>query len=232
RGVWERRFSADPTLVGSMLDINVNNLSREGATPYLVIGVVPANVHFPPLTTNYNRGAVTQMTVPGVDNQVDFWEPLFPTENERRENRALDVVAKLRPGVTVEQAQAEMDVISRAVAAEFPVTNRNWDAHVVPLRSHILGRTRRVVSWLSLATVLVLAIACGNVSTLLLAGGRARQQEAGAGAAPGAGRTRTPRQFLIESLVIAPAAGGLGLSLPPAGTRLLARWLPADIPLV
>jgi putative ABC transport system permease protein len=232
RGVWERRFRADPTLVGSMLDINVNNLSREGATPYLVLGVVPADVHFPPLTTNYNRGAVTQMTVPGVDNQVDFWEPLFPQENERRDNRALDVVAKLRQGVTVEQAQAEMDIISRAVAAEFPVTNRNWYAHVVPLRSHILGRTRRVVLWLSLATVLVLVIACGNVSTLLLSGGLARQHEVVVRAALGASRVRIARQFLIESLVIALAAAGLGLYVASVGIRLLARWLPADIPLV
>ena len=232
RGVWARRFRADPMLVGSMLDINVNNLSREGATPYLVLGVVPADVHFPPLTTNFNRGAVTMMTVPGVDDQVDFWEPLFPTANERRDNRALDVVAKLRPGVTVEQAQAEMDVISRAVAAEFPVTNRNWDAHVVPLRSHILGRTRRVVLWLSLATVLVLVIACGNVSTLLLSGGLARQHEVVVRAALGASRVRIARQFLIESLVIALAAAGLGLYLTSVGIRLLARWLPADIPLV
>ena len=232
RGVWERRFRADPTLVGSMLDINVNNLLREGSTPYLVLGVVAADAHFPPLTTNYNRGAVTQMTVPGVDSTVDFWEPLFPTENERRDNRALDVVAKLRSGVTVEQAQAEMDVISREVAAEFPVTNRNWYAHVVPLRSHILGATRRVVLWLSLATVLVLVIACGNVSTLLLSSGLARAHEVVVRAALGASRVRIARQFLIESLVIAFAAAGLGLNLTSVGIRLLARWLPADIPLV
>src|SRR5262249_23657000 len=108
--------------------------------------------------------------------------------------------------------QAEMDVISRAVAAEFPATNRNWDAHVVPLRSHILGRIRRVVLWLSLATVLVLVIACGNVSTLLLSGGLARQHEVVVRAALGASRVRIARQFLIESLVIALAAAGLGLS--------------------
>jgi len=232
RGVWERRFHADPTLVGSMLDINVNNLSRDGATPHVVLGVVPADVHFPPLTTNYDRGAVTQMTVPGVDNRVDFWEPLFPTENERRENRALDVVAKMRPGVTVEQAQSEMHVISRAVAAEFPVTNRNWDVHVVPLRSQILGGTRRVVLWLSLATLLVLVIACGNVSTLLLSGGLARQHEVVIRAALGASRVRIARQFLVESLVIALAAAGLGLSFTSVAMRLLTRWLPADIPLV
>ena len=162
---------------GSMLRINIINLSREGATPHLVLGVVPVDVHLPPLTADFNRGAVTQMTVGGVDDQVDSWLPLFATEDSRREDRTLDVVAKLRPGVTVEQAQAEMTVIARAVAAEFPVTNRNWDAHVVPLRAHILGRTRHVVMWLSFATVLVLVIACGNVATLLLSGGLARQHE-------------------------------------------------------
>jgi predicted permease len=232
RGVWERRFHADPTLVGSMLDINVINLTRDGPTPHMVLGVVPVDAHFPPLTTNYNRGAVTQMTVPAVDDRVDFWEPLFPTENERRENRALDVVAKLRAGVTVEQAQAEMNVISRAIAAEFPVTNRNWVVHVVPLRSHILGGTRRIVLWLSLATALVLVIACGNVSTLLLSGGLARQHEIVVRAALGASRARIARQFLIESLLIAAAAAALGLSLASSGVRLLVRWLPADVPLV
>jgi putative ABC transport system permease protein len=232
RGVWERRFRADPTLVGSMLDINIINLSRQGATPHLVLGVVPVDVRSPPLTADFNRGAVTQMTVGGVDDLVDFWLPLFPTENSRREDRTLDVVAKLRPGVTLEQAQAELDVISRAVAAEFPVTNRNWDARVVPLRSHILGRTRRVVSWLSLATVLVLLIACGNVSTLLLSAGLARQHEVVVRAALGASRFRLARQFLIESLVIALAAAVLGVYFTSLGIRLLARWFPADIPLV
>jgi putative ABC transport system permease protein len=135
-------------------------------------------------------------------------------------------------GVTVEQAQAEMDAISRAVAAEFPVTNRNWNAHVVPLRSHILGRTKRIVVWLSLATVLVLVIACGNVSTLLLSGGLSRQHEVGVRVALGASRVRIARQFLIETLLIALVAAGFGLYFTSVAIRLFARWLPADVALV
>src|SRR5262249_23657001 len=156
------RFRADPTLVGSMLDINVNNLSREGATPYLVLGVVPAEVHFSPLTTNFLRGAVTQMTVPGVDNQVDFWEPLFPRENERREDRSLDVVGKLRQGVTVEQASGD--------GRHFPRGRSRISRH-----QSKLGRARRAAafahSWTNQACRLV-AVARDSAG----AGDRVRQR--------------------------------------------------------
>ena len=96
---------------------------------------------------------------------IDFWLPLFLGEDPRRDDRTLDVVAKLRPGVTLAQAQAEMDVVAHALADAFPATNRNWTVQVVPLRSHILGATKHVVLLLLLASVLVLVIACGNVST-------------------------------------------------------------------
>ena len=100
RGVWKRRFAADRALIGSMLNVNMINLSRVGATPHLVLGVVPVDVHFPPLTADFNRGAVTGMVVGRVEDQVDFWLPLFLGEDPRRDDRTLDVVAKLRPGVT------------------------------------------------------------------------------------------------------------------------------------
>src|SRR5437867_9114277 len=105
RGVWKRRFAADRALIGSMLNVNMINLSRVGATPHLVLGVVPVDVHFPPLTADCNRGAVNSMAVSGVDSSIDFWLPLFLGEDPRRDDRTLDVVAKLRPGVTLAQAQ-------------------------------------------------------------------------------------------------------------------------------
>jgi putative ABC transport system permease protein len=231
RALWERRFASDRAVIGSMLNVNVINLSRAGATPHLVLGIVPVEVHFPPLTANFNRGAVTQMAVGAVEDQVDFWVPVFLGEDRRRDDRTLDVVAKLRLGVTREQAQAEMDVVSDALAAAFPATNRNWRVHVVPLRTQILGTTTRVVLWLLFATILVFVIACGNVSTLLLAGGLARQRDVAVRSALGASRFRIARQVLVESLLIALAATVLGVGLMWVGIRLT-PWFPTDVPLI
>lgn len=232
RGVWERRFSADRAVIGSPLNVNIINLSRAGPTPHLVLGVVPIDVHFPPLTADFNHGAVNSMAVSGVESQVDFWLPLFLGENPKRDDRTLDVVAKLRPGLTVAQAQAEMDVVAHMLADAFPATNRNWSVQVVPLRSHILGTTRRVVLLLSLASVLVLVIACGNVATLLLAGGVGRQSEVAVRLALGASRHRIARHFLIESLLIALAATAVGVGIVALGIRLMTPWFPADVPLI
>jgi predicted permease len=240
RGVWERRFAADRTLIGSSLNVNMINLSRTGATPHIVLGFVPVDVHFPPLTADFSLGAVNSMAVGGVDQQIDFWQPLFLGEaprrsdggGPRRDDRTLDVVAKLRPGVTLAHAQAEMAAVARSLADTFPATNRNWSVQVVPLRTQILGGTRRVVLLLSLATVLVLAIACGNVSTLLLARGLARQTEASVRSALGASRLRIAKQFLIESLLIALGAAALAVGMTSLGLTLLTPWFPADVPLI
>ena len=231
RGIWERRFAADRALIDSPLDVNIINLSRVGPTPHLVVGVVPIDVHFPPLTADFN-GAVNSMAVSGVESQIDFWVPLFLGENPKRDDRTLDVVAKLRPGVTVAQAQAEMDAVAHALADAFPATNQTWSVQVVPLRNHILGATRRVVLLLSLASVLVLVIACGNVATLLLASGVARQPEVKVRLALGASRSGIARHFLIESLLIALASTAVGIGIVALGIRLLMPWFPAEVPLI
>jgi predicted permease len=232
RGVWERRFAADRALVGSMLDVNIINLSRDGATPHLLLGVVPDQVHFPPLTADFNRGSVTSMAVGGIDDLVDFWLPIFLVEDPRRDDRTLDVVARLRPGVTREQSQTQMDAVSRALAEAFPSTNRNWTVRVLPLRAQILGRTQHVVLWLLLATALVFGIACGNASTLLLSRGLARQREIAVRSALGASRVQIVRLFLFESLFIALAATIVGLGIMSVGIRLLAPWFPSGVPLI
>jgi len=232
RALWERRFGADRSLIGAMLDVNIINLSRAGATPHLVLGIVPGDVNFPPLTADFNRGAVTQMAVGSVEDRIDFWLPAFAAQNSRRDDRTLDVVGKLRPGVTAEQAQAELDVISNALEASFPGTNRGWGVSVVPLRHQILGRTRRVVLWLLLAVALVFVIACGNVSMLLLVRGLARQRDIAVRSALGASRLRIARQLMIESLTIAAAASALGLGVTWIALRLVAPWLPVNVPLL
>jgi len=232
RRVWERRFAADPALIGSTLGVNMINLKRAGATPHLVLGVVPVDVSFPPLTADFNHGAVNAMAVNGVESPVDFWLPLFLGGDPNRDDRTLDVVAKLRPGVTVAQAQSEMDIVSQALAQAFPATNRDRSVQVVPIRNDVLGATRRVVLLLLLATGLVLVIACGNVSTLLLARGAARQSEVAVRCALGASRLRIARHFLLESLLLALAAAAVGVGLAALAMRLLAPWFPAYVPLI
>lgn len=233
RGVWERRFAANGSPIGSAVDVNVINLSRAGATPYVSLGVVDDEVHFPPLTSG-QRGdlAVTSMAPASMDEYVDFWIPVFPLAQAKRDDRTLDAVAKLRSGVTIERAQAEMNVVSRALADAYPDTNRDWAVRVVPLRSQVLGTTRRVVFMLMLATVLVFVVAVGNVATLLLTAAMARQPEVALRLALGASRSRIAVHFLCESLIIALAAAAVGIAVMSVGVRLLAPWLPADVPLI
>jgi putative ABC transport system permease protein len=224
RRIWGERFSANPASIGSVLDVNMINLGRSGATPNVVIGAALADAHFPPLTADFNLGIGNE------DDTIDFWLPELPP-SERRDNRGLDVVGKLGPGITVARAQAEMDAVASHLAEAFPDTNKDWGVQVVPLRAQLVGGARRVVLLLSLGTGLVLLIACGNVSTLLLIRGLVREREIAVRAAIGASRGRIARQFLVESLLIAAAAGALGAGGSAAGIAFLRPWFPAGVPL-
>src|SRR5215471_17028703 len=197
-GLWQRRFASDAGVLGGLLDINIINLRQIGPTRFSVVGIALADVHFPPLSADFNLG------VAGIADAVDFWasDALDPT---KRDNGDLDAIARLRPGVSVEQAQAEMDTISRNLAASYPDTNSGLSVRVVPLRDQVLGGSRRVVFLLFACTGLVLMVACGNVANLLLARAAAREKEVAIRAALGAARRRILRQFLVESAAIAMA---------------------------
>ena len=140
RDVWQRRFGADAQMIGQRLDVNVIDLSRVGPTPFAVLGVVTTDVYFPPLTADFQLG------VSNLTDTVDFWLPAFVTSTGNRDDRQFDVVGKLRPGVTIAQAQAEMDGIASRLAAIYPASNRGWGVRVVPLRNQIVGSARRVFS--------------------------------------------------------------------------------------
>jgi predicted permease len=223
RGLWQRRFGSDAALLGKVVDVNLINLSHVGATPSFVVGVAAADVHFPPLSADYNLG------VAGIADRVDFWMPDRP-DPTRRDNGDFDVIARLRPGVSLEQAQSEMDAISRNLAVAHPDTNNGLSVRLVPLRDHVLGGARRVLFLLFACTGLVLLVACGNVANLLLARATTRQKEVAIRVALGAARLRILRQFLAESALLALPAGAIGVGLAYGGLALLRPVMPAGVP--
>src|SRR5215469_7199520 len=227
RRLWQRRFASDRRLLGKVLDVNLINLSRIGPTPSLVTGIASADAHFPPLSADFSLapGVVT-----GIGDSVDFWVPEL-IDPLRRDNGDLDVIARLRPGIPVEQAQAEMDTVSRNLAAAHPETNNGLSVRVVPLRDEVLGGSRRALLLLFACTGFVLLVACGNVANLLVARATARHKEVAIRAALGAARWRILLQFLAESACIALPAGAIGAGLAYASLVLLRPLIPADVPL-
>ena len=227
RGLWQRRFGTDAKLVGKVLDVSIINLSRAGATPSLVDAIALADAHFPPLSADFSFSPVVAS---GIGDSVEFWVPEL-LDPVKRDNGDLDVIARLRPGVSIERAQAEMDTISRNLAAAHPESNKGLSVRVVPLRDEVLGGSRRALLWLFACTGFVLLVACGNVANLLLARAMTRQKEVAIRAALGAARLRILRQFLIESALIALPAGIIGIGLAYGGLVLLRPLIPAGVPL-
>ena len=223
-GLWRRRLGSDASLLGRVLDINIINLSHVGPTPSFVIGIASADVHFPPLSADYNLG------VAGIGDSVDFWLPEY-RDPTRRSDGDLDVIARLRPGVSLGQAQTEMDTISRNLAAAYPETNNGLGVRVVPLRDRVLGESRQVLLLLVACTGFVLLVACGNVANVLLARATTRQKEVAIRGALGASRLRIVRQFLAESGLIALPAGAIGVGLAYVSLLLLRPLIPAGVPL-
>src|SRR5215475_13368852 len=183
--LWRERFGSDPGVIGR--DIRLDG------TPYKVIGVVR----------------------PGVNDRIpaDLWIPLQlkPEEIANRQFRPLMVVGRLKPGVTIEQAQQEMNVIARSQAERFPGSNAGRSVSVEPLHNNFLSADRVRNLWLLLAAVsFVVLIACVNVANLLLSRGATRERETAIRAALGATRGRLIRLALTESLTLAAAGGALG----------------------
>ena len=221
-----RHFDGDGAVVGGTLDLHVRDLSRVGPTRFTVLGVATAAVRFPPIEADFELGVATVL------DTVDFWLPMFiaPTDTREAEQRTINVVAKLRDGVTVARAQAEMDAIARRQAADHPEDHRGWEVRVVPLRELTAEGTRDGVVLLSAGAGLLLLIACANVATLLLARGVARRREVAIRAALGANRWRTARRFLIEAALLALGAGALGVVLASWAIALARSWLPPSLP--
>jgi putative ABC transport system permease protein len=204
-GLWQRRFGANPQLVGQT--INLNN------QPHTVIGIAPPDFQ-----------------LAGV--RAELWTPMAFAPGDRfntRGNHFLNVIARLKPGVTITQAQADMDVITGQLAQEHEM-NAGLGAKVVPMHEDAVGSYRPALLVLLGAVGFVLLIACANVANLLLARAAVRQKEFALRATLGASRLRTVRQLLTESLLLSVLGGGLGLLLAMWGVDLLVALSPAELP--
>jgi putative ABC transport system permease protein len=203
-GLWQRRFGGDASLVGD--PILVNDQKRT------VLGVMP-------------RG----FTTPGMP--ADFWIPTHfaPADLAARQSHFLNVVARLKPGVTLESARADMQTIAARLQREYPKSNTGVGAVVVPVVEQVIGDTRTALLVLLAAAGCVLLIACANIANLLLARAAGRNHEMAIRTALGAGRLRLLRQMVTESVLLSVSGGALGLVLAPWGMRVLQQLVPAGL---
>jgi predicted permease len=202
-GLWRRRFGADPGLLGKSLALN--------GTGYEVIGILPSELRLP-------------------DADVCVPLALEPYALTQRGSRALTVLGGLKPGVTQNQAQAEMHAIADRLQRQYPEANAGWDVTVLPLHEEIVAYIRPALLVLGAAVAFVLLISCANMAHLLLARTTSREQEIAVRAALGASRSRIIQQLLTESVLIAFLGGSLGLLLAQQGTNLLLTLSSATLP--
>jgi putative ABC transport system permease protein len=201
--LWVRRFGGNAAIIGQII-----NLDGRG---YTVSGVMPTTFRYP------NR-------------EIDFWEPLVVRPELRVQRGAfwLTVIARLNPGVTLAQAQQEMNAISQGLAAQYR-EDRGLSASLVGLKHEMTANIRPALLVVSVAVALVLLIACANVAGMLIARAADRRREIALRSALGAGRGRVIRQLLTEALVLFVLGGALGFAVAAAGVRAIMRLAPANL---
>ena len=208
-GLWKRKFAASPDVVGKSLTLD--------GKAFTVIGVIPASFD---LLGNF-RG-------------VDIYQPIGQWDNTallmRTAGLGISGIGRLKPGVTLEQARADMQRVSANLSAAYPDADKNVSAALIPFRRWNLGSVQTFLFVLFGAVAFVLLIACVNVANLLLARSTFRAREFALRSALGAGRSRILRQMLVESVLIASIGGLAGLLLASFSTRVLLSFLPAALP--
>ena len=209
-GLWLRRFAGDTGVIGRTIQINGRAIT--------IIGVMPADV----------RLFIKRWSLTG--KPADLWMPFAFTEASRQpRGRYMSAIARLETGVTITEAQAQLDTIAGGLATEFPQFDTGWGALLVPLHRELSGDLRPALLVLTGAVGFVLLIACANVANLLLARGATRQREIAIRTALGAGRVRVIRQLLTESLVLCVLGGGFGLLVAQWGLDLLLAITPVSL---
>ena len=201
--LWQRRFGGASDVLNRQITLNGKSTT--------IAGIMPAGFSYP------------------VDTEL--WVP-FPlkAEGEPRDNRFVNVVTRLKPGVTIAQAQAEMDTINQRLAQSYQITNSGWTVRLTELREKLVGELRPSLLMLFGAVAFVLLIACANVANLLLARAAYRQKEIAVRTALGASRWRIVRQLLTESVLLAIVSGALGLAVSVWLVKLLIAISPPNSP--
>jgi predicted permease len=202
--LWQRRFSGDPKIVGQSITLN--------AEPHLIIGVMPPRTFFP-------------------DRNSQLWTPLAfsPQDLQSRHAHRFLVYGRLKPGVTLAQARAEMNLIADRMARA-DAQNKGWGAEVYPLQEIMVGDSRPLLLVILSCVGLVLLIACANIANLLLARSAARNREFAIRTALGARGGQIIRQLLTESLLLAGLGGAAGIFLAYVGLQALIHFSPPDLP--
>jgi putative ABC transport system permease protein len=202
---WQKRFAGDPEILNKTIILD--------SKPYQVIGVMPADLSLP--------------------QPAELWVPMtFDVDPDMKQRKAhfLRPIGRLKPGVTLVQAQADTDVIAAHLAEQFPDSNNGWNLRLVSLREQLVGGSRTAVWILFGAVGLVLLIACANVANLLMVRAAARQKEIALRTALGASRMRIVRQMLTESLLLSILGGALGALLSVWGVQLLVSLSDNSLP--
>jgi len=210
QGLWKRRFGSDASLLGKPIKL--------GGEDFTVIGVMPPDFDF-----LIKKGSLT-------GKRPEAWVPMAFSPNSRvRRGRFMSAIARLKAGVTLGQAQAEMDTIAGNLEQQYNDFNAGWGVNLVPLKTQLVGAIRPALLVLLGAVAFVLLIACANVANLLLARAASREKEIAIRTALGARRGRVIRQLLTEATMLAALGGGLGLLLAMWGVDLLVALSPKDL---
>ena len=208
--LWRTRFGANPAIVGS--NIELNNQA------YTVIGVMRPGFGFPISSDPANA--------------PQMWKPLAWTAQERavRDNHNYGAIARLKPGISLDQAKAELDTISNQLAQQYPKDDKGWGATAITLREDLVGDVRSALLILLGAVAFVLLIACANVANLVLAKTLSRRKEIAIRSALGASRRRLLQQVLAETVLLAIAGGTLGLVFAHYGTMFIVKFVGQQLP--
>ncbi len=204
--LWRTQFEADPAIIGRVV--------RLDGTPHTVIGVMPQAFRFP-------------------SRDVELWAPLNLSKEDAadRSNAYFEVIGRLRPGATLEQARAELATIATRLDRQYPDTNKDLRIYLHRLRDQVGQRSRLLVIALCGASLCILLLACANLASLLLARGSNRARELAIRTALGAGRERLVRQLVTETILLSIIGGAAGVFLAWSGLPLLAQLVPTTLPI-